>query len=130
WGAPPHFAQTRTTELRAQAAPADRGDQPFVLIETQRRDRQARTLRYVSDIQRSHLLDLKSSLGGIGSRMFMEGKRRHDGPPRPGLIAIGALCLLLASCAKVPTAQQANEAVLVLRNHGSWAWAAGAALIC
>ena len=48
---------------------------------------------------------------------------------RPGLIAIGALAAVLSSCASVPTAQEANDAVLTLRNYGSWAWAVGIALI-
>ena len=48
---------------------------------------------------------------------------------RSGLVAIGALAAVLSSCASVPTAQEANDAVLTLRNHGSWAWAVGIALI-
>ena len=47
---------------------------------------------------------------------------------RPALIVIGVLPLVLASCA-IPTPQEANDAVLVLRNYGSWAWAPGLALI-
>ncbi|HUG21542.1 VTT domain-containing protein [Piscinibacter sp.] len=42
---------------------------------------------------------------------------------------IGVLSLMLASCATTPTLQEANDAVLVLRRHGSWAWAMGIALI-
>jgi uncharacterized membrane protein YdjX (TVP38/TMEM64 family) len=48
---------------------------------------------------------------------------------RSGLFAIGVLTLALASCATIPTPQEANDAVLVLRNYGSWAWALGIALI-
>jgi uncharacterized membrane protein YdjX (TVP38/TMEM64 family) len=48
---------------------------------------------------------------------------------RSGLIAVGVLSMLLASCAKVPTAEEANAAVLTLREHESWAWAAGIGLI-
>jgi uncharacterized membrane protein YdjX (TVP38/TMEM64 family) len=48
---------------------------------------------------------------------------------KPALIAIGLLPLVLASCATVPTAQEANDAVLMLREYGSWAWAFGIALI-
>jgi uncharacterized membrane protein YdjX (TVP38/TMEM64 family) len=48
---------------------------------------------------------------------------------RAGLIAIGVLTLVLASCATIPTPQEANDAVLVLRNYESWAWALGIALI-
>jgi uncharacterized membrane protein YdjX (TVP38/TMEM64 family) len=48
---------------------------------------------------------------------------------KSGLIAIGVLSLVLASCAKVPTAEEANAAVLTLREYESWAWAIGIALI-
>jgi uncharacterized membrane protein YdjX (TVP38/TMEM64 family) len=48
---------------------------------------------------------------------------------RSGLIAIGALAIALSSCATMPTPQEADAAVLTLRNHGSWAWAVGIALI-
>jgi hypothetical protein len=49
---------------------------------------------------------------------------------RSGLIVIGVLSLVLASCATIPTSQEANDAVLVLRTYESWAWAVGIALIC
>ena len=48
---------------------------------------------------------------------------------KPVLIAVGLLPLALASCASIPTAQEANEVVLTLREYGSWAWALGIALI-
>jgi hypothetical protein len=48
---------------------------------------------------------------------------------RAGLIAIGVLTLVLASCATIPTPQEANDAVLGLRNYESRAWALGLALI-
>jgi uncharacterized membrane protein YdjX (TVP38/TMEM64 family) len=48
---------------------------------------------------------------------------------RSPLILIGVLSLVLASCATIPTPQEANDAVLVLRKYGSWAWALGLALI-
>lgn len=48
---------------------------------------------------------------------------------RPVLIVIGVLALVLASCA-IPTPQDANDAMLSLREYGSWAWALGIALIC
>ena len=48
---------------------------------------------------------------------------------RSGLIVIGVLSLVLASCATIPTPQEANDAVLVLRKYESWAWALGIALI-
>jgi hypothetical protein len=46
-----------------------------------------------------------------------------------GLVAVGILALALTSCAPVPTAQEANDAVLTLRKYDAWAWAAGIALI-
>jgi uncharacterized membrane protein YdjX (TVP38/TMEM64 family) len=48
---------------------------------------------------------------------------------KSGLIVIGILSLVLASCATIPTPQEANDAVLVLRKYASWAWALGIALI-
>jgi len=45
------------------------------------------------------------------------------------LIAVGVLAFVLAACAKLPTPQEANAAVQTLRDHGSWAWALGVALI-
>ena len=48
---------------------------------------------------------------------------------RSNLIVIGLLSLVLASCARIPTSQQANDAVLTLREHESWAWALGIVLI-
>ena len=47
---------------------------------------------------------------------------------RSGLIAVGVLSLLLASCA-MPTAQEAGDAVLTLRQYQDWAWAVGIVLI-
>lgn len=44
-------------------------------------------------------------------------------------LAVTALAVGLASCAAMPTAQEANEAVLTLRQHERWAWALGVALI-
>lgn len=46
-----------------------------------------------------------------------------------GSIVIGVLSLALASCAMIPTPQEANDAVLALRMYGSWAWALGIALV-
>jgi uncharacterized membrane protein YdjX (TVP38/TMEM64 family) len=48
---------------------------------------------------------------------------------RPSLTVIGVLSLVLASCATIPTSQEANDAMLTLREYGSWAWALGLALI-
>ena len=42
---------------------------------------------------------------------------------------VGALSLALASCATIPTPQEANDAVLMLRRYESSAWALGIALI-
>jgi uncharacterized membrane protein YdjX (TVP38/TMEM64 family) len=49
---------------------------------------------------------------------------------RASLVATGVLSLVLAACASLPTAQDANDAVLMLRQYGNWAWALGIALIC
>jgi len=48
---------------------------------------------------------------------------------RSDLIVIGVLSLVLASCAAIPTTQEANDSVLALRKYGSWAWALGIGLI-
>jgi uncharacterized membrane protein YdjX (TVP38/TMEM64 family) len=48
---------------------------------------------------------------------------------RSRLVVTGILLLAQASCAAVPTAQDANDAVLMLRNYDGWAWAVGIALI-
>jgi uncharacterized membrane protein YdjX (TVP38/TMEM64 family) len=48
---------------------------------------------------------------------------------RAGLALL--LPALLASCAShLPTVDEANQAVLTLRQHGTWAWAVGIALVC
>jgi len=46
-----------------------------------------------------------------------------------GLIAIGVLSLAVASCTRMPTPQEANDAVLTLRTYERSAWAVGIALI-
>ena len=48
---------------------------------------------------------------------------------RSGLIVIGILSLVLASCATIPIPREANDAVLTLQKYESWAWALGIALI-
>lgn len=48
---------------------------------------------------------------------------------RSGLVVIALLSLVLASCATIPTAQEANDAVLTLRKYEGWAWAASIVLI-
>jgi uncharacterized membrane protein YdjX (TVP38/TMEM64 family) len=45
------------------------------------------------------------------------------------ILAIG-LTFLLASCAKLPSPAEANDAVVRLREYGSWAWVLGILLIC
>jgi uncharacterized membrane protein YdjX (TVP38/TMEM64 family) len=42
---------------------------------------------------------------------------------------IGVLSLVLSSCARIPTAQEANDAVLTLRQYESWSWVVGIVLI-
>jgi uncharacterized membrane protein YdjX (TVP38/TMEM64 family) len=48
---------------------------------------------------------------------------------RSSLVVVGIVALALASCVTIPTAQDANDAVLMLRKYDAWAWAAGIALI-
>lgn len=48
---------------------------------------------------------------------------------RSSLIVSGVLSVVLASCARIPTSQEANDAVLMLREYESWTWAVGIALI-
>jgi len=48
---------------------------------------------------------------------------------RSGLVVVCILAMALASCATVPTAQDANDTVLMLRQYDAWAWAVGIALI-
>jgi uncharacterized membrane protein YdjX (TVP38/TMEM64 family) len=48
---------------------------------------------------------------------------------RLGLVAVGVVGLTLASCATIPAPQDADDAVLMLRQYDAWAWAVGIALI-
>jgi uncharacterized membrane protein YdjX (TVP38/TMEM64 family) len=48
---------------------------------------------------------------------------------RLGLAVVVVVALALAACATIPTQQEANDAVLILRKYESWAWAAGVVLI-
>jgi uncharacterized membrane protein YdjX (TVP38/TMEM64 family) len=48
---------------------------------------------------------------------------------RSTLVVIGVLSLVLTSCANFPTPEEANDAVMALREYKSWAWAVGIALI-
>jgi len=45
------------------------------------------------------------------------------------VLVLGALTVGLAACARLPTPQQANDAVLRLQQYDSWAWGVGIALI-
>lgn len=44
-------------------------------------------------------------------------------------LVLGTFTVGLASCARLPTPQQANDAVLRLQDYDSWAWGVGIALI-
>jgi uncharacterized membrane protein YdjX (TVP38/TMEM64 family) len=55
------------------------------------------------------------------------GPARSEIEVRSGLLVLGALAVVLASCATIPTPQEANDAVLTLRKYESWAWAVGIA---
>jgi uncharacterized membrane protein YdjX (TVP38/TMEM64 family) len=48
---------------------------------------------------------------------------------RARLLALGVLTVGITSCARLPTSQQANDAVLRLQEYDSWAWGMGIALI-
>ena len=48
---------------------------------------------------------------------------------RSGPVLVGIVALALASCATIPTPQDANDAVLMLQKYNAWAWAVGIALI-
>jgi uncharacterized membrane protein YdjX (TVP38/TMEM64 family) len=48
---------------------------------------------------------------------------------RSAVMAVGVAGFVLASCATLPTPQEANDTVLMLQKHGSWAWALAMALI-
>src|SRR5262245_27450468 len=45
------------------------------------------------------------------------------------LVIIGVLALLVSSCGRIPSAQEANDALMLLRRYESWAWALGIALL-
>ena len=59
----------------------------------------------------------------------LANRQRRCGELSSSLTLIGAVAILLASCARIPTAQDANDAVLMFREYDSWAWALGIALI-
>ena len=49
---------------------------------------------------------------------------------RSAVVVISGLALAFASCARIPTPEDANNAVLSLRGWGNWGWALGVGLIC
>jgi uncharacterized membrane protein YdjX (TVP38/TMEM64 family) len=55
--------------------------------------------------------------------------QKRRGKLRSSLTLIGVLAILLASCARIPTPQDANDAVFMLREYDGWAWALGIVLI-
>jgi uncharacterized membrane protein YdjX (TVP38/TMEM64 family) len=48
---------------------------------------------------------------------------------RSGLVVVNIMALALASCATIPTSQDANNAVFMLQKYDAWAWALGIVLI-
>jgi len=48
---------------------------------------------------------------------------------KSGLLVLGALAIVLTSCANLPTPEEANDAVLTLQKYESWGWALGIVLI-
>ena len=62
-------------------------------------------------------------------RLDGAGSTRSEATMKSVLVVIGLLSLVLASYARIPTPQEANDAVLTLRDYESWAWAIGIALI-
>jgi uncharacterized membrane protein YdjX (TVP38/TMEM64 family) len=63
------------------------------------------------------------------SRTSVAVRRKPRGNPGSSLALVAVLVLLLGACARIPTPQEANDAVLTLRQYDRWAWAAGIALI-
>jgi len=55
--------------------------------------------------------------------------RAHTLAVRSELVVIGGLSVVLTSCAQMPTPQEANDVLLMLREYGGSAWAVGIALI-
>jgi hypothetical protein len=52
---------------------------------------------------------------------MQRGPWRTEAHARSSLMLIGVLSLALSSCGRLPTTQEANDAVLTLRQHESWA---------
>jgi uncharacterized membrane protein YdjX (TVP38/TMEM64 family) len=65
---------------------------------------------------------------GAGEHSLRGGPRRSDCVVRAGILTLAA-ALVLTSCVSVPTAHEANEAVLTLRGYDRWAWAVGVVLL-
>jgi uncharacterized membrane protein YdjX (TVP38/TMEM64 family) len=59
----------------------------------------------------------------------MAGPGNPEAELRSGPVVVGILALALAACATIPTAQDADDLVLMLREYDNWAWAVGIALI-
>jgi uncharacterized membrane protein YdjX (TVP38/TMEM64 family) len=62
----------------------------------------------------------RRSIAGPGSR---------EAELRCNVLVLAILAVALSSCAPIPTPQEANDAVLVLRKYEAWAWAMGIVLI-
>src|SRR5688572_2437925 len=69
--------------------------------------------------------------GGSSPGQLLEDRPTVNGEVqmKSNITIIGALAILLTSCARIPTDQDASDAVSMLRDYGSWAWAVGIALI-
>lgn len=65
---------------------------------------------------------------GQERRLRITGRVCWDRPVTARLLVL-ALVLVLASCAKMPSPEEANDAVLRLREYEEWAWAVGIVLI-
>jgi len=69
----------------------------------------------------------KVSFGSVFRGAFREPS---EAEVRPSLSSmIGVLALGLAACATIPTQQDVDEVVTLLRQYETWAWAVGIALI-
>src|SRR5262245_58863452 len=61
----------------------------------------------------------------------LNGRSWEPGGPelRSDVFVLVLLAVALTACATIPSPQDANDAVLVLRKYDAWAWAVGIALI-
>jgi uncharacterized membrane protein YdjX (TVP38/TMEM64 family) len=62
-------------------------------------------------------------------RRSIAGPGRPEAELRSNLFVLAILAVALTSCATIPTPQDANDAVLMLRRCEAWAWAMGIGLI-